>query len=106
MATATDSEGNTSQFSDCIEPAANLPAPTLTVTSAADAGFGTLRQALLDAGVVPGTGAARIHFNIPGGGVKVIAPLEPLPSPSVRVEIDGYPGPRLISAPTATPFAG
>ncbi len=63
-------------------------ATTYTVTSTADSGAGTLRQAILDANANPG--ADTIAFSIAGGGVQTISlasPLAPLTSP---VTIDGY----------------
>lgn len=53
-----------------------LAAATFTVTNTNDSGPGSLRQAIMDAGVVN----ELIVFNIPGTGVKKIAPLTPLPS--------------------------
>ena len=52
--------------------AAPLTANTYTVTSNADSGAGTLRQAILDANANPG--ADTIAFNIVGSGVHTIAP--------------------------------
>ncbi|HEX8251426.1 MAG TPA: carboxypeptidase regulatory-like domain-containing protein [Pyrinomonadaceae bacterium] len=55
-------------------------AATYTVTSDADSGPGTLRQAILDANATPGD-ADTIDFNItPLGGVKTINLLSPLPA--------------------------
>jgi parallel beta-helix repeat protein len=50
---------------------------TFTVTNTNDSGAGSLRQAITDANAA-GTNDT-ITFNIPGGGVKKIAPLTPLP---------------------------
>jgi len=61
---------------------------TYTVTSAADAGAGSLRQAILDANANPG--ADVIHFNIAGGGVQTIALASSLPTISEALTIDGY----------------
>ena len=61
---------------------------TYTVSSTADAGAGSLRQAILDANANLGTDA--IAFNIPGGGVHTIAPASPLPKLTSPVTIDGY----------------
>jgi len=64
-------------------------AATFTVTSAADAGPGSLRQAILDAN--GSAGPHLIVFAIPGTGVHTIAPLAPLPPiTSANVTIDGY----------------
>jgi len=63
-------------------------AATFTVTTTADSGAGSLRQAILDANA--NVGADTIAFNIAGSGVHTItlaSPLAPLTSP---VTIDGY----------------
>ncbi len=54
-----------------LSAAAGL-ANTYTVTSTADSGAGSLRQAILDANTNPG--ADTIVFNIVGSGVQTIAP--------------------------------
>jgi parallel beta-helix repeat protein len=61
---------------------------TYTVTSTADSGAGTLRQAILDANANSGTDS--IAFNIPGGGVHTIAPASAFPKLTSPVTIDGY----------------
>jgi len=63
-------------------------ANTYTVTSTADSGAGTLRQAILDANANPG--ADTIAFNIAGSGVHLITPATALPVISDAVTIDGY----------------
>lgn len=63
-------------------------AATYTVTNTDDAGPGSLRQALLSANANPG--ADTVVFNIPGSGVRTIAPLTPLPELTNTVSIDGY----------------
>jgi hypothetical protein len=68
--------------------AAALSANTYTVTSTADAGAGTLRQAILDANAH--AGADTIAFNITGSGVHTIAPTADLPAITDAVTIDGY----------------
>ncbi|MEX1245328.1 MAG: S-layer homology domain-containing protein [Thermoanaerobaculia bacterium] len=70
-------------------------ANTYTVTSTADSGAGTLRQAILDANTNPGPDT--IAFNIVGSGVHTIAPVTPLPSLTDPVTINGY------SQPGASP---
>lgn len=89
-ATATDANGNTSEFSACIAPVVNLPPVTLVVTNTNDSGPGSLREALLTVDTALATGADTIAFNIPGGGVRTIAPLSPLPSTLDPVIIDGF----------------
>lgn len=58
------------------------------VTTTADSGPGSLRQAILDANAHPGSDF--ITFNIPGGGVHTIAPSSQLPIVTDTVTIDGY----------------
>ncbi len=62
-------------------------AATFTVTSTADSGAGSLRQAILDANTM---GGGTINFNIPGAGVHTITPLTVLPTITQTVTIDGY----------------
>ena len=64
------------------------PAVTFVVTNANDTGPGSLRQALLDANAAPG--ADLIQFNLPGSGVRTLAPLTPLPLITNSLTIDGY----------------
>ncbi len=61
---------------------------TFAVTSVANAGSGTLRQAILDANL--STAADLIVFNIPGAGPHTIRPSSPLPDIGGPVTIDGY----------------
>ena len=70
-------------------------ANTYSVTTTADSGPGSLRQAILDANA--NAGADTVTFNIPGAdsgcngtGVCTIAPLTALPSITDAVTIDGY----------------
>jgi parallel beta-helix repeat protein len=70
-----------------------------TVTTAADAGPGSLRQAILDANAAPG--ADDIRFNIPGPGVHTVRPASPLPEVTDATRLDattlpGYSGSPLI----------
>src|SRR5690348_7283657 len=59
---------------------------TLTVTSTADSGAGTLRQAILTANSLSGT--TTIDFSI-GTGLATIQPTTPLPTITRPVVIDG-----------------
>lgn len=61
---------------------------TYTVTTTADSGLGSLRQAIIDANSNPGTDT--IQFNIPGSGPFVINLSQPLPDITDPVIIDGY----------------
>jgi hypothetical protein len=79
-----------------------LPAAQFTVTSTADAGPGTLRQAIDDANAAPGSDV--ISFAIPEGdctpgGICEIAVASDLPDVTDGVVIDGTTQPRYGSAP-------
>lgn len=67
-------------------PAAH--ADTYTVTTTADSGAGSLRQALLDAN--GHAGMDTIAFDIPGTGVHTIKPQSALPHVTDSLTIDGY----------------
>jgi S-layer homology domain len=81
--------------------AAPLTANTYTVTSTADSGVGTLRQAILDANTNPG--ADTIAFNIVGSGVHTIAVASALPTITGPTTVDGYtqPGSSANTNPTS-----
>ena len=68
-----------------------------TVTTTADSGPGSLRQAILDANANPATDI--ISFAIPGTGVHTIAPLSPLPTIADPVAIDGTTQPGYTGTP-------
>lgn len=70
----------------CI--AANADAATFNVTTTADSGSGSLRQAIAAANAAPGTDT--IAFAIPGSGVHEIFVLSSLPGVTDPVVIDGY----------------
>src|SRR5258706_13224433 len=63
---------------------------TITVTSAADSGAGSLRQAIIDANGDTSLDDVIIAFNIPGSGVQTIAPWSLLPTITRPVTINGY----------------
>ena len=62
-----------------------------------DSGFGSLRQAILNADRRPGRDA--ITFKIPGAGVQTIAPLTPLPEITEAVDILGATQPGFAGTP-------
>jgi RHS repeat-associated protein len=95
-ATATDPDGNSSEFSACLETLVTMPPLTFTVSNTNDNGPGSLRQALLDVDQELNFGSDTIAFNIPGGGVKTIFPLSALPTPNDPVIIDGYTQPGTV----------
>ncbi len=69
-----------------------------TVTSDADSGPGSLRQAILDSDALSG-GANTIDFAIPGQGIQTIAPLSALPAITNPVLIDGFSQPGFSAMP-------
>jgi Right handed beta helix region len=73
-----------------ISPLAAEIAQPIIVTTVADSGPGSLRQAILDANLNPG--ADTIVFDIPGSGVQTINLLSELPSltDDAGVSIDGF----------------
>src|SRR5215472_16557840 len=66
----------------------STPAAIFTVSTTKDAGPSSLRQALLDANAT--TGASLVQFNIPGTGLRTIAPLTVYPDITNSITIDGY----------------
>ena len=85
-ATATDADGNTSEFG--IPLPVTLVEGTEVVTNTLDSGPGSLRQAMLNANAKAGRDT--IAFNIPGTGVHTISPVSPLPAITDAAVIDGY----------------
>ncbi len=71
---------------------------TFTVTTTADSGTGSLRQAILASDAETG-GTNAIEFDIPGQGVQTIAPLSPLPAITGPVLIDGTSQPGYAGTP-------
>lgn len=89
-ATATDPNGNTSEFSPWLRASSTIAPLTFTVTNVNDSGPGSLRQALLDNNAAVSSTTNTVAFAIPGTGPHVITPLSPLPVPTEAVTIDGY----------------
>ncbi len=90
-----------SAFALVMAPLAD--AATFTVTSTADSGAGSLRQAILDANA--SSGADTIAFDITGSGVQTIALSTTLPTIAESVTINGYSQPG-ASANTNPPGEG
>src|SRR6185437_15238194 len=65
------------------------------VSTTADSGPGSLRQAILDSNAATGPNA--INFDIPGTGLRIISLLSAMPTIATPVVIDGY------SQPGASP---
>lgn len=72
-------------------------AATLVVTTTADSGPGSLRDAIETANSTPGPDT--ITFNIPGSGVQTIQPLSALPTITDPVVIDGSSQPGYSDSP-------
>ncbi|MGH7140512.1 MAG: choice-of-anchor U domain-containing protein, partial [Pirellulales bacterium] len=67
-----------------------------TVTTTADSGPGSLRQAILNANANPGSD---ITFDLPGSGPQTIQLLSPLPAVTANVTIDGSTEPGYSGTP-------
>ncbi|HYM14148.1 MAG TPA: right-handed parallel beta-helix repeat-containing protein, partial [Dehalococcoidia bacterium] len=77
---------------------ATVTGTTFTVTTNADSGAGSLRQAILDSNATtPGPNA--IRFNIAPGGLQTIALASPLPPLTVAAVIDGTTQPGFTASP-------
>ena len=68
------------------------------VTTTADSGPGSLRQAILDSDAATG-GTNKIDFAIPGTGVRTIALTSPLPPITTPTLIDGSSQPGFAGTP-------
>ena len=88
-ATATDPDGSTSEFGDCLDAASTFPKVAFKVRNTNNDGPESLRQAILDNNVALSTGN-RIEFEIPGDGPHTITPASALPALANNVTIDGY----------------
>ena len=93
IAAQTAVSGSATSFPTTFVPSAVAGPATFVVTTTLDVvdgfdGVLSLREAIMLANANPGSD--RIHFNIPGGGVKTIAPTIALPDIKDAVTIDGY----------------
>ena len=68
------------------------------MSTTADSGPGSLRQAILDSNAATGS-TNTIDFDIPGQGVQTIAPASPLPAITSPVLIDGTSQPGYAGTP-------
>ena len=89
-ATATDPDGNTSEFSPAFAAASTRPPLNYIVTTEIDIGPGSLRQALTDVATNPAAANNTIEFAIPGPGPHTLNIFSPLPVPAEPVTIDGF----------------
>ncbi len=76
----------------------NVSDGVFSVTTTADSGPGSLRQAILDSDAAP-AGTNTINFAIPGQGVQTITLLSPLPAITNPVLIDGFSQPGYAGTP-------
>ena len=104
-ATATDTNGNTSEFSAARFAVSTLSGLTYTVINTNDSGPGSLRDAITNANATI-TAGDTIAFNIPGVGEQIIKPLTPLPAIIDPVRIDGYTQPGSVTNSSTTGFNG
>src|SRR5262249_35562970 len=102
-ATATDPNGNTSEFSPNANAISTAPGQAYIVTATDDSGPGSLRQAILDANAAFNSGDT-ITFSIPGTGAHTILPSSALPAISDPVTIDGFSQPGAKSNSSADGF--
>ena len=105
-ATATDADGNTSEFSPCFDVVGGpQPGPTLTVNKTADLGVDvgctfadcTLREAIEAANLDAGTNT--IGFDIAGYEPYTITPATALPPILETLTIDGETEPQFAGSP-------
>ena len=68
------------------------------VTTTADSGAGSLRQAILDSNALT-DGTNTIEFDIPGTGAQTIVPTAPLPAITTSVLVDGTTQPGFAGSP-------
>ena len=92
-ATATDADGNTSEFSPCLAASVAQPPAVFFVTNTNDSGPGSLRQALLDAQAAPSSANNVVAFNIGAGAAEdmlIIRLTTPLAAIFEAVTVDGF----------------
>ena len=83
---------------ECLEARQLLA--TFTVTSLADSGIGSFRQAILDANA--NAGSDQIVFNNPGADYPIFQPLSPLPKMTDPVVLDATSEPGFVNRPIVT----
>ena len=78
--------------------------PATVVTTTADSGAGSLRQAILDANAQAGEQTITFNISVPEVGAKVIALQTALPAITGPVTIDGTTQPGYVVAPNTPPM--
>ncbi len=87
-----------SEGAPALEYHVSLSDGVFSVTTTADSGPGSLRQAILDSDA-QGGGTNTIAFDIPRAGIQTIEPLSPLPAITNPVLIDGFSQPGYSGTP-------
>jgi hypothetical protein len=87
-----------------IQAAINLVDGIFVVTSLADSGPGSLRQAILDSNATGGSN--KIAFALPGAGIQTIALASPLPQATTPTLIDGSTQPGFAGSPLVALVGG
>jgi hypothetical protein len=92
--------GATLHFRPCFEAVEDRTLlSTFLVSTSADSGPGSLRQAILDSNAATSGSTNTIDFAIPGTGVQTIAPVSALPAVTASALIDGTSQPGYTSTP-------
>ena len=91
-----------------VAAAAPIPPPfpitvIFTVTNTADAGAGSLRDAITGANGIALPDRSKINFNIPNAGPHTITPVNDLPALTGRITVDGYSQPGTVRATAVAP---
>jgi uncharacterized repeat protein (TIGR01451 family) len=98
--TASESDPNSANNSSSFS--VGITGSTLIVTTNADSGIGSLRQAILDANAAVCTAPCTIAFNLPGGQLTITPPTSLPAITAANVTIDGTTQPGYSGAPLVT----
>ena len=96
---ATLSLSATSEGASPLQTQLHITDGFFSVTTTADSGPGSLRQAILDSNFATTSGTNTIDFDIPGPGVETIDLASPLPPITTSVLIDGTTQPGFAGTP-------
>jgi hypothetical protein len=98
--TATESDPNSGNNSSAAS--VSITGSSLIVTTNADSGIGSLRQAILDANASVCTAPCTIAFNLPGGQLTITPPTSLPAISAANVTIDGTTQPGYSGTPLVT----
>jgi uncharacterized repeat protein (TIGR01451 family) len=98
--TATESDPNSANNSSAAS--VSITGSSLIVTTNADSGSGSLRQAILDANAGVCTAPCTIAFNLPGGQLTITPPTSLPAITAANITIDGTTQPGYSGAPLVT----